>query len=73
MDVFVLTREVDHEGESPLGVYASLDVAKQAGDHEANRLGWKPNEWLFSNNQWERDNDYWECLIIRQQPVIEVL
>lgn len=53
MTVFVLTSAFDYEGESPIGVCASLELAKAWAEKKAKELGYESAEWVTVREQLE--------------------
>lgn len=53
MTVFVLTSAFDYEGESPIGVCASVEFAKAWAEKNAKALGYESAEWATVREQLE--------------------
>jgi len=51
--VFVLTSAFDYEGESPIGVYASLQLAQSAAEKLASERGYGATEWSSKDGFWQ--------------------
>lgn len=71
MNVFVLTRGFDCDGESASGVYATLDGAKRAAIElcEKYNIPERPEWKELLPNEWYQSFPIGRHYIIRQEPV----
>ena len=69
MKVFVLTTAFDYEGESAIGVYATLELAKADAERRSKDCGQEGGEWTTVRDQIELQfgSSQW---VIREEEVI---
>lgn len=73
MFVFVLTSSFDGEGESPLGVYATKELAMKAAEYKADQLAWGETKW-FSYSEITMELRFGaSTFVIREERVLNQL